>query len=119
MSATRAFAEIAYVAGECVAVRDAGFTEAALQFPRSEAGLVALCAFNGCSVEQAPRGWNYYPNAGTKKQWERVIEALWDRAVTAIAIEAPSGGETTKSGSTVGESAGRNGIAQGVPHDPR
>ena len=72
----RAFAEIAHVAGELKAVRDAGFTGHALQFPRSEAGLVALCAFNGIKVEQAPPGWRYWPNAAMKAAWERVVANL-------------------------------------------
>lgn len=76
MNIQRALDEIAYVAGELQAVRDAGFTEAALAFPRSEQGLIALCAFNGISVGQAPRGWRYWPNAGMKACWERVIEAV-------------------------------------------
>lgn len=71
--------EIALFAAEAVAVRDAGFTVEALQYPRDELGLRALCAFNGCSIEQAPRGWRYYPNEGVKKQWERVTEALASR----------------------------------------
>jgi hypothetical protein len=70
------FAEIAYVAGELKAVRDAGFGPGALAFPRSHEGLVALCAFNGIEPEQAPRGWRYWPNAGMKAAWERVIAAL-------------------------------------------
>jgi len=76
-----AFNQIAYVAGELKAVRDAGFTEEALHFPRSEEGLIALCAFNGIKPEQTPRGWHYWPNAGMQKCWERVISALaehWD-----------------------------------------
>src|SRR4051812_45811737 len=85
--AALALSQIAYVAGEIVAVREAGFTEAALAFPRSEAGLVALCAFNGIKPEQAPPGWRYWPNAGMKACWERVIEALWARATNAIVSE--------------------------------
>lgn len=80
MSWQRAISEIAAFAAEAVAVRDAGFTTDALAFPRCELGLKALCAFNGCSPEQAPRGWRYYPNAGVKKQWERVIAALREGA---------------------------------------
>jgi hypothetical protein len=71
-----AFAQIAHVAGELIAVREAGFTEEALKWPRSEKGIVALCAFNGISREQAPPGWRYYPNKGMKACWERVIAAL-------------------------------------------
>lgn len=72
----RALGEIAHVAGECVAVRDAGWTTAALAFPRSHEGLVALCAFNNIPVDKAPLGWHYWPNAGMQKAWERVIAAL-------------------------------------------
>jgi hypothetical protein len=72
----RALAEIAYVAGELHAVRAAGFTSEALKYPRSEAGLLALCAFNGIRPDQAPRGWRYWPNPAMKAAWERVIAAL-------------------------------------------
>lgn len=72
----RALSEIAYVAGEAVACREAGFTENALHYPRSREGLIALCAFNGIKPEQAPRGWHYWPNAGMKSCWERVIASL-------------------------------------------
>jgi hypothetical protein len=72
----RPFAEIAMLATEMQAVRDAGFTEEALHYPRSEEGLIALCAFNGIGPEQAPPGWRYWPNKGMKACWERVIEAL-------------------------------------------
>lgn len=74
--AERAVSEIAYVAGEIRAVRDAGFAEAALAYPRSREGLIALCAFNGIRPEQAPRGWHYWPNAAMRDAWERVIAAL-------------------------------------------
>lgn len=66
MSWERALGEIAYVAGEMHAVREAGFMEGALRFPRSRDGLVALCAFNGIKPEQAPPGWRYWPNAAMK-----------------------------------------------------
>jgi hypothetical protein len=72
----RALSEIAYVAGELQAVRDCGFTVEALNYPRSQEGLIALCAFNGIKPEQAPRGWRYWPNKGMKNCWERVIAAL-------------------------------------------
>lgn len=72
----QAAGEIAYVAGELKAVRDAGFTSEALHYPRSREGLIALCAFNGIKPEQAPRGWHYWPNKGMKACWERVIVAL-------------------------------------------
>lgn len=72
----RALSEVAHVMGEAHACREVGFTTGALCHPRSEAGLRALCAFSGVSVEQAPRGWHYWPNAGMKACWERVIEEL-------------------------------------------
>lgn len=76
MSIQRALDEIAFLAGELLAVRQAGFTEHALQFPRSEKGIIALCAFNNIPVEKVPRGWKYWPNAGMKAAWERVIKEL-------------------------------------------
>ena len=72
----RALEEIAAFAAEAVAVREAGFTLEALRYPRSYEGLIVLCAWNGIKPEQAPRGWHYWPNEGTKKAWERVIEEL-------------------------------------------
>jgi hypothetical protein len=78
----RALAEIAYVAGEAVAVRNAGFTEGALRYPRDDIGLRMICAFNGIQPEQAPRGWHYWPNAGTQKAWERVATALRNKERT-------------------------------------
>jgi hypothetical protein len=74
-----AFNQIAKVAGELIAVREAGFTADAFNFPRTEDGLIAICAFNGLPEgQEPPRGWRYYPNAGTKKAWERVIDRLRD-----------------------------------------
>ena len=70
----RALEQIAYVASEAIAVRDAGFTTEAFKYPRGEFELALLCAFNGIKPEQAPRGWRYYPNAGTQKAWQRVAE---------------------------------------------
>lgn len=70
-----AIAEIAAVAREAVAVRDAGFTTDAFNYPRADDELKLLCAFNGIRPEQAPRGWRYYPNAGMMKAWQRVTEA--------------------------------------------
>jgi hypothetical protein len=58
------------------AVRDAGFDDESLQYPRSRLGLIALCAFNGIPVEKAPPGWKYWPNKGMKSCWERVIAAI-------------------------------------------
>ena len=72
-----ALEQIAFVASETVAVREAGFTTAALAFPRTRRELVAICAFNGLTdPDKAPRGWHYYPNAGTAKAWQRVVAAL-------------------------------------------
>lgn len=76
MNWTRALSEIAHVMAEAHYCREAGFTIEALNYPRSPDGLAALCAFNGIKPEQAPRGWNYWPNVSTKKAWERVIDAL-------------------------------------------
>jgi hypothetical protein len=98
----RPFEQIAFVAGEAIAVRDAGFTTDAFAFPRDEAGMLAICAFNNCPRERAPRGWHYYPNAGTKKAWERVIAAIADRN--------PKGGNEVPSRSD--ESADPKGIAK-------
>lgn len=70
----RALEQIAYVAGECVAVRDAGFTSEALRYPRTDHDLALICAFNNCRPEQAPRGWRYFPNEGTMRAWRRVAE---------------------------------------------
>ena len=75
MNWQRALGEIAMVAGELVAVRDAGFTEAALAYPRDEFALDLLCAFNGCPPKLAPNGWRYFPNELTKKAWQRVADA--------------------------------------------
>jgi hypothetical protein len=71
-----ALSECAHIMREAHAVREAGFTIDALNYPRSREGLIALCAFNGIKPEQAPRGWHYWPNPQMKKSWERVIEAL-------------------------------------------
>ncbi len=68
----RPFAEIAAFATEAVAVRDAGFTTEALRYPRTDHEVALICAFNGCPLHLAPRGWRYFPNAGTKKAWKRV-----------------------------------------------
>jgi hypothetical protein len=78
----RALSEIAQVARELVAVRDAGFTERALKFPRDEFALELLCAFNGASPSNAPRGWRYFPNEGTAKAWGRVADAARARGAS-------------------------------------
>jgi hypothetical protein len=68
---------------EAHACREAGFGTEALNYPRSEAGLIALCAFNGIKPEQAPRGWHYWPNLQMKAAWERVIRAVAEPEVEA------------------------------------
>jgi hypothetical protein len=77
-----AITEIAYVAGELVAVREAGFTAEALKYRRSRLGFIALCAWNGADPSTAPRGWRYAPNKWTLDAWERVVEAIgsWENA---------------------------------------
>lgn len=45
------------------ALRQAGFTSDARQFPLSEAGFQWLCHYNGAKPEQAPPAWRYAPNA--------------------------------------------------------
>jgi uncharacterized protein YhdP len=76
MSWVCALSAIAEVMAEAHYVREAGFTTDALRYPRSPDGLKALCAFNGISPENAPRGWRYWPNSQMQKAWERVIEAV-------------------------------------------
>ncbi len=44
-------------------LRAAGFTGAARQFPRSEAGARWIAAFNGVSFEKIPAAWCYASNA--------------------------------------------------------
>jgi hypothetical protein len=57
-------------------VREAGFTEAALKFPRSALALRLLCAFNGAPAGwSAPRGWRYYPGLASLRAWSRVMVA--------------------------------------------
>lgn len=74
--AYRAVAEIAEVCRLRIAVREAGFTDAALAFPRSRMGFIALCAWNGVDPVNAPLGWHYAPNKAALMAWERVVEAL-------------------------------------------
>jgi hypothetical protein len=55
-------------------VREAGFTEAALRYPRGLFSLRLLCAFNGAPAGwEAPRGWRYYPNELALKAWAEVM----------------------------------------------
>jgi hypothetical protein len=70
------FREVAHVCEHRMAVREAGFTDEALKYPRSERGFIALCAWNGVEPEQAPLGWRYAPNKGTLVAWERVVAAI-------------------------------------------
>ena len=69
-----AFGQVALLAAELDSVRKAGFTEAALAFPRDELALKMLCAFNGQDPIKAPNGWHYFPNAACKKAWQRVAD---------------------------------------------
>lgn len=76
MSWVLALSEIAEVCRLRIAVREAGFGDEALNYPRDDRALKAICAFNNCPVEKAPAGWRYFPNAGTRDAWTRVVEAL-------------------------------------------
>jgi hypothetical protein len=67
--------EVAALARELISLREAGFSGAALAFPRDELALEMLCAFNNCPPRLAPNGWRYFPNEATKKAWQRVAEA--------------------------------------------
>lgn len=61
---------------EQVAVRKAGFTDAALAFPRDELCVKLLRAFNGVPENwPTPLGWRFFPNAMTRDAWLRVTEA--------------------------------------------
>lgn len=55
--------------------RLAGFSADALNYPRDRLAFEMLCAFNGVKPEQAPKGWGYFPNEGTKAAWHRVANA--------------------------------------------
>lgn len=90
MNWTRALGECAHVMRELHEVREAGFTEAALAFPRSPLALRLIAAFNGGPANWTPpRGWHYFPNALSKAAWERVIAHAYcwepfDRAGDAL-----------------------------------
>lgn len=43
--------------------RASGWTKAAANFPLSEGAVKVRCAYNGITIEQAPRTWWYAPNA--------------------------------------------------------
>lgn len=66
---------------ENIDFRSVGFTNAAIDFPRSDLALVMFAAFNGVSVDQLPEAMRYFPNEATEKAWTRVAEA----AVTFLA----------------------------------
>lgn len=73
MNWTRALAECVHVMAELHALREAGFTEAALAFPRPPWAVRFIAAFNGGPAGWVPpRGWHYFPNAGSVEAWERV-----------------------------------------------
>jgi hypothetical protein len=48
-------------------LRQAGFTAAARNYPRSEEGFRWICKFNGVPPEIAPRAWRY---ASNQYMWE-------------------------------------------------
>lgn len=52
--------------------RAAGFTADAINYPRTEAGFLWLCKFNGCPPEKAPRAWRYASSKGMLEQVERL-----------------------------------------------
>jgi hypothetical protein len=56
-------------------LREAGFTEKAVFFPRSYPAMAMLCAWNNIPVDKAPKGWWFFPNEATKRAWERAAEA--------------------------------------------
>lgn len=50
--------------------RKAGFTLAAMQFPRPPESLIALKRFNGLPDDaQVPTAWHYHPNAYCARRW--------------------------------------------------
>lgn len=55
--------------------RSVGFTDYARHFPRDEAGLVLLAAFNNVRPDQLTEAMKFYPNEATKAAWERVASA--------------------------------------------
>lgn len=57
-------------------LRHVGFTAAALDYPRDEASLRLLCAYNGVEPGDAPPGWWYYPNPAVRDAWRRVAEVV-------------------------------------------
>ena len=67
--------------------RKAGFTDAAAQYPRSEASFRLLCAFNGVDPSQAPEAWRFYPNQAMSDAWDRVAAVAQEAAHRAGRIE--------------------------------
>lgn len=50
--------------------RKAGFTLAAMQFPRPHESLIALKRFNGLPADaHVPLAWHYHPNAWCARRW--------------------------------------------------
>lgn len=72
----RFFDEVANVCKHRVAIREAGFTDEAFKYPRSDWAFIALCAWNGIEPSKAPLGWKYAPNKGALMAWERVVSAI-------------------------------------------
>jgi len=70
--------EIAKLAALLISLRECGFTEKALWFPRSYPAMAMLCAWNNIPVDKAPRAWWFFPNEQTKKAWERAAKAVED-----------------------------------------
>lgn len=62
--------------------RSVGFTDYARHFPRDEAGLVLLAAFNNVRPDQLTEAMKFYPNESTQMAWQRVAEAA-DELFTA------------------------------------
>ncbi len=54
--------------------RKAGMTGDAVNYPRTEAGFLWLCQFNGIKPEQAPRTFYYAPNAWVLKNYKGTRE---------------------------------------------
>ncbi len=52
-------------------IRAAGFTMAALQYPRHEEALLALKRYNGLKEDsKVPPGWHYFANAWCRDNWD-------------------------------------------------
>jgi len=50
--------------------RDAGYTLAAMRYPRPADALVALKAHNGLAPDaKVPFAWNYHPNVYLRDRW--------------------------------------------------